>query len=147
MKNSPDTIIRDLKKLMRELEESYGEVQPLVCNVTSGLESCPNTKCWVQRVRNEQSDKIFETERVILESLNLISEIKKSCSDPKILKQIHQVYQMLDYLINPTPCSECLKNENCNREYKSMTIHDLSCSEFENKNNTQEDTPKVALQF
>lgn len=145
MKNSVETILQDIKKLFKELELAYGEVKPVLCEVESVMDKCPNTKCWVQRVRDEQSEKIFDFERVIIKAINDLTEIQRGA----IRKEdIQQVIQNLDLSINPTPCQNCSKYDNCtDLAYKTATVHYEPCTNFADKLKNKEEPSKVAIQF
>ena len=145
MKNSIETILQDIKKLFKELELAYGEVKPHLCDLESVEDKCPNTKCWVQRVRDEQSDKIFEFERVIVGAINDLTEIQRGA----ITKEdIQKVIQTLDKSINPTPCTECSRFSSCeNSAYKNATIHYEPCRCYTDKSKPKEEPSKVAVQF
>lgn len=147
MKNSVETILQDIKKLFKELESAYGEVQPYVCKVDNAFDKCPNTKCWVQKIRDEQSDRIFEMERVILEAINIITMVNQTKANPAAIEILEPLVKKLDLLINPTPCRDCSEFDTCNKSYKAAIIHDSPCVGFSNKTKKTEDSSKVAIHF
>ncbi len=127
MKNSVETILHDIKKLFKELELAYGEVQPHLCDVN--LEKCPNTKCWVQKIRDEQFERICEFERITLSCINDLTAIQKETSNEKL----QEVIKRLEYSINPTPCQDCAKYNGCTKSYRASSYHDAPCVSFVNK--------------
>lgn len=145
MRNSIDTILQDIKKLFKELESAYGEIKPQLCDA-QGFDDCPNTKCWVQRIRDEQSDKIFAMERVILTVINDLTEIQRGAINKE---DITKIIQKLDVVINPTPCKSCIKYMTCKEfAYKNAAIHEEPCVNFTNKSDVKDDEePDIAVQF
>lgn len=131
MDNSVDTIICDIKKLFKELETAYGIVKPQICEV-EGAEKCPNTKCWVQKIRDEYSERIMELESGILSTINNLMIYHNNIDDID-KESLHKIIKFLDKLINPTPCSICENNQGCTLSYKHFTIHSNPCSEFIHK--------------
>jgi hypothetical protein len=77
MPNSVETILKDIKGLIKELEISYGNEKPFTCDVT-GVEPCPNKKCWVQRVNDKYLDKICSLEILLKDSEIALHEVLKS---------------------------------------------------------------------
>lgn len=78
MKNSVETIIQDIKKLTKELEIAYGDIQPQLCEVNTSADSCLNKNCWVNRSRNAYFDRICDLENGvndILESLGAANSL------------------------------------------------------------------------
>jgi len=142
MDNSVETILGDIKKLVKEAERAYGKVKPQICEVV-GVEKCPNTKCWVQQIRDEYNERICDLERVILISINGLSELRTV--NPNI--NINNIIATLDQAINPTPCNECVKNNSCQHPYKNQTIHSEPCSSFSKSFGNKEQQPDVAVHF
>lgn len=145
MNNSVETILHDIKKLFKELELAYGEVKPHLCNVESAFDQCPNTKCWVQKIRDEQHDRLSEFERIIFKTINELTEIQRGA----IRKEdIQRVIEILDHAINPTPCERCSSFNSCtNIAYKNATIHYEPCCCFKDKEKNKEEPSKLAIQF
>ncbi len=73
MKNSVETIITDIKKMVKELEVAYGDIKPQLCEVNSAADPCPNNNCWVNRSRNAYFDRICDLERGIMEVLETLN--------------------------------------------------------------------------
>lgn len=148
MKNSVETIILDIKKLFKELELAYGEVKPHICDIENVEEKCPNTKCWVQRVRDDQFDRICELERIILEAINRLTKIQKIYGKGDLEDELRFSIKMLERSINPTPCEDCLNDSSCKSANRLDTMHGDPCPRFENKKNQKIDTtPNIAVQF
>lgn len=73
MKNSVEEIMRDMKRIFKELEVAYGDLKPQLCEVKTMGESCPNNNCWINRARNEYFDRVCELERGITEVLDILN--------------------------------------------------------------------------
>jgi hypothetical protein len=76
MPNSVETILKDIKGLIKELEISYGNEKPFTCDVT-GVEPCPNKKCWVQRVNDKYLDKICSLEILLKDAEKALHDVLK----------------------------------------------------------------------
>jgi hypothetical protein len=143
-----DTIIQDIKKLFKELENVYGSVKPQICDI-SGIEKCPNTKCWVQKIRDEYSDKISDLNAAILNSimdLVSISQLKNS-PDCNYSKQLEMVIKKLDNSINDTPCQKCSKRTFCDLEYKKLLFHKEDCPLFHKALYDKENETNKSIHF
>lgn len=142
MDNSVETILGDIKKLTKELERAYGKVKPQICDVT-GADSCPNTKCWVQNIRDQYDDRINSLEDSILNTINRLVEVNHNVKSPELLT----IIQSLDILINPTPCVDCAKNPACRISYKFQGIHRDACIDFVKSFGVNDKETNVAVQF
>ena len=133
MNTSFELIISDIKKLFKELEMNYGRIKPQICDIDN-LERCPNTKCWVQTIREEQQEQLTLLEGLLLNLLINIDNAKAFIQKNKLndLQDIlNQMSKDIGNVLNPTPCKNCIYNLSCSSSYKnSLTTSSIPCPKF-----------------
>lgn len=142
MRNSIETILGDMKKMVKEMEIAYGDIKPQVCDVSSVGETCPNNNCWVNRARNDYFERVCELEEKILCAITDLEYTVQSSTQPL---EVSAIIKRLKQSIMKTDCNECVKKQNCVSAYKARAIHSETCDNFQASQN--DTSPKVAIQF